>query len=397
MFSSIGSRFWRSGLVRVCLRAAAISILLSGPAAAADTACPSGQMVAGGRCVGIEKAGARIDAIIRQAMKKLKLRAVLAGVAVDGKPVLLKAWGDSMTGVPATPDMHFRNGAVAIAYLGTVLLQLRDKGVVSLDDTLAKWFPQYPKADQVTLRMLINGTSGYADYVTDKSFVRRFYANPFRHWTPDELLNIGLGRGMICDPGTCWSYAHTNFVILGKVLERVTGKPLADLIREGVLDPLSLGNTRSEQTARIEEPVLHAFDAERGKYEESTYWNPSWTLPDGAVETSNISDILASALAIGEGTLVSPESHKLQLAPLTAKFKPWSEKTYYGLGVFLVNGWVVQNPSFAGYAATMAYLPARKLAIALSVTVDDGASPEGNLSTDVLKNIAAYLAPEAPM
>ncbi|MCJ7597593.1 MAG: beta-lactamase family protein, partial [Methyloceanibacter sp.] len=225
----------------------------------------------------------------------------------------------------------------------------------------------------------------------------QFYADPFRHWTPDELISIGLGRQMICDPGTCWSYAHTNFVILGKVLEKAAGRPLQDLIREGILKPLSLNDTRSEMTAIIQEPVLHAFDAERGKYEESTYWNPSWTLAEGAIMTSNIADILTSAAAIGEGTLLSPESHAAQLAPETAKFKQWSETTYYGLGVFVADGWIIQNPSFAGYAATMAYLPARKLAIAVSVTLGEKASQDGNLSTDVLKEIAAYLAPEAPL
>lgn len=142
--------------------------------------------------------------------------------------------------------------------------------------------------------------------------------------------------------------------------------------------------------------MLHAFDAERGRYEESTYWDPSWTLAEGAVMTSNISDILKSAAAIGAGTLLSPESHARQLAPLTAKFKPWSDTSYYGFGVFPVNGWIVQNPSFAGYAATMAYLPSRKLALAVSVTLKEKASLDGNLSTDVLKDIAAYLAPEAP-
>lgn len=379
---------------RACLCAGAILIWET---AAAKTPCPADRIAAGEDCVTIEQAEAKIDAIVREAMSRLKLKAVLAGAAIDGEQVLLKAWGDSMTGVAATPDMHFRNGAVAIAYLGTVLLQLHDKGVVSVDDTLAKWLPSYPNAGRITLQMLINGTSGYADYVTDDKFIKRFYADPFKHWTPDELIGIGLKRGTICDPGTCWSYAHTNFVILGKVLEKATGRKLAELIREGVLDPLSLEDTRSEQTAAIEEPVLHAFDAERGKYEESTFWNPSWTLAEGAVQTSNIPDLLASAAAIGEGTLVSPGSHKLQLAPLTAKFKPWNDKTYYGFGVFLINGWVVQNPSFAGYAATMAYLPASKLAIAVSVTMDDGASAEGNLSTDVLKEIAAYLAPEAPL
>ena len=359
--------------------------------------CPTGQIAAGDQCVTVEEANAKIDGIVSAAMTKLGLKAVLTGVAVDNEPFSIKAWGESMTGVPATPDMHFRNGAVAIAYIGTVLLQLHDKRVLSVDDKLAAWFPEYPKASQVTLAMLINGTSGYADYVTDDEFLKQLYADPFRHWMPDELIAIGLGRPMICDPGTCWSYAHTNFVILGKVLEKAAGRSLAELILAVVLEPLSLKDTRSEETAIIQEPVLHSFTAERGTYEESTFWNPSWTLAEGSIQTSNIADILRSARAIGEGTLLSPDSHKLQLAPLTATFKPWSDTKYYGFGVFIVDGWIIQNPSFAGYAATMAYLPSRKLAITVSVTVDDKAPLEGNLSTKILKEIATDLAPDSPM
>jgi D-alanyl-D-alanine carboxypeptidase len=396
--SSITGSVWRLlGRALPTVLGCAVASALTAEAAPAAPACPSGQVAAAGRCAAVGEAAARIDAIVREAMKKHDLKAVLAGVAIDGQPLTVMAWGESMTGVPATPDMHFRNGAVAIAYIGTVLLQLRDKGVLDLDDRLSQWFPEYPKADQITLTMLINGTSGYADYETDEAFIQDFYADPFRQWRPDELIAIGLNRPMICDPGTCWSYAHTNFVILGKVLEQVTGRPLEALIREGILDPLSLADTRSEATAVIQEPVLHAFDGERGRYEESTYWNPSWTLARGAIMTSNIADILKSAAAIGTGALVSPESHALQLAPLTAKFKPWSKTSYYGFGVVVLNGWIVQNPSFAGYAATMAYLPSHKLAIAVSVTVREKASTDGNLSTDVLKEIAAYLAPEAPL
>jgi CubicO group peptidase (beta-lactamase class C family) len=280
--------------------------------------------------------------------------------------------------------------------MGTVLLQLHDKGVLSLEDKLSKWFPDYPKADQITLKMLINGTSGYADYVAEDAIVPLLYADPFRAWQPDELIALALKKPMPCDPGTCWSYAHTNFVILGKVLEKASGRPLQDLIREGILKPLSLKDTRSEMTAIIQEPVLHAFDGERGRYEDSTYWDPSWTLAEGAIMTSNIADILKSAAAIGEGTLVSPQSHTAQIAPETAKFKPWNATAYYGLGVFVADGWIIQNPSFAGYAATMVYLPAKKLAIAVSVTLKEKASTSGNLSTDLVKEIAAYLAPEAP-
>jgi len=368
---------------------------MAGAAALDPPQCQAGEILIEGACAATAEMKQRIDRIVRDAMVKHDLKAVLAGVAIGGQPVMNEAWGESMTGVPATPDMHFRNGAIAIAYLGTVLLQLQDKGLLSVDDKLAKWFPEYPKADQVSLLMLINGTSGYADYVNID--ILPLYQNVFRQWQPDELIAIGLGQPMKCDPGTCWSYAHTNFVILGKVLEKATGRPLEELIKEGILDPLDLEDTRSEATAAIQEPVLHSYDGERGIYEESTYWNPSWTLARGAVMTSNIADILASAAAIGTGALVSSESHVLQLAPLTAKFKAWSETKYYGLGVFLVDGWIVQNPSFAGYAATMAYLPSRRLAIAVSATLREKASLEGNFSTDVLKEIAEYLAPGAPL
>jgi hypothetical protein len=90
-------------------------------------ACLDGQAAAAGTCVAVEEAKAKIDAIVREAMVKRDLKAVLAGVAVGDQPLLIEAWGESMTGVPATPDMHFRNGSVAIAYIGTLLLQLQDK------------------------------------------------------------------------------------------------------------------------------------------------------------------------------------------------------------------------------------------------------------------------------
>ncbi len=360
-------------------------------------ACPAELVEVAGTCTPAKEVIAKIDEIVRASMAKQDLKAVLAGVAIDGKPLLIRAWGDSMTGVPATPDMHFRNGAVAIAYMGTVLLQLCDERVLSLDDKLSRWFPQYPKADRVSLKMLINATSGYADYVNAKILVPPLYANPFRAWTPDELIAMGLGQPMKCEPGACWSYAHTNFVILGKVLEKATHRKLEDLIRERILDRLGLKDTRSENTAIIQEPVLHAFDGERGRYEESTYWNPSWTLAHGAIMTSSIGDVLKSATAIGTGALLPPQSHALQLAPLTAKFERWNDKSYYGLGVVVANGWVIQTPSFAGYAAFMGYLPSRKLAIAVSNTLGEKGSLEGNRSTDLAAEIAKYLAPDTPV
>ena len=97
-------------------------IALAGAAGAQPApACAAGEIAVVAGCVTLDAAKQGIDKIVREAMAAKKIKATLAGISVgDGAPVLM-AWGFSMTGVPATPDMHFRNGSVAIAYIGTVL------------------------------------------------------------------------------------------------------------------------------------------------------------------------------------------------------------------------------------------------------------------------------------
>ena len=141
----------------------------------------------------------------------------------------------------------------------------------------------------------------------------------------------------------------------------------------------------------------------------STYWNPSWTTAHGDVQTSNIYDLVTTAIAVGTGTLLSPESYEAMTGPALVGFgKPTpecptcrtlDEKFHYGLGVFLYGPWIAQSPLFGGYAATEGYLPAKKIAIAVAVTFSEAGFTEdgdyrGNASTDVFKEIAEYLAPE---
>ena len=110
-----------------------------------------------------DEPSAEVLAAAERAMEEHDLKAVLVRVTQDGEEVATVALGESMTGVPATKDMHFRSGAVAISYLGTVLLQLVDEDVIELDDTIDAWLPELPAADRITLRMLANSTSGYVD------------------------------------------------------------------------------------------------------------------------------------------------------------------------------------------------------------------------------------------
>jgi CubicO group peptidase (beta-lactamase class C family) len=370
-----------------------------------------------------EAQAAAIVAIVRDAMVRMDLKATIVRVLIDGQEVVTEAFGESMAGVPATTDMHFRNGAVAISYMSTLLLQLVDRGIVRLDDPLSNWLPDLPDANAVTLRMLANMTAGYPDYVPIPSFSADLYANPFRQWTPQDLIAVSLSTPRLFAPGTNWAYSHSDYVILGLAMERITGQPLATLIRDNILAPQGLNNTESSATPAIRAPVLHAFTSERREvlgipagtrfYEESTYWNPSWTLAAGAIQTTNIYDMAASAALIGEGTLLSRESHQAQIAPTLRGFgeelagcatcHKLNEQYTYGLGIVLKDPWLLQNPLFYGTSGVMAYLPAKRIAIAIANTYGEQSFDEqgnykySNASQPIFTAIARYLAPEYPV
>src|SRR5215211_337045 len=199
--------------------------------------------------------------IVRDTMAQAHLKAVIVRVTIDGKEVVTQALGESMTGVTATTAMHFRNGAVAISYMSTLLLRLVDQQAVTLDDPLATWLPDLPDADKVTLRMLANMTAGYPDYVQNPKLSQELYADPFRQWTPQEQIALSLSTPRLFAPGTNWDYSHTDYVILGQALEQITGQPLDVALQEQVLAPMGLSNTVAWSTPQISEPVLHAFSS----------------------------------------------------------------------------------------------------------------------------------------
>ena len=266
-----------------------------------------------------------IATIVQNAIKTEHLRAVIVKVTQDDKVITSQAFGESMSGVPATTAMHFRNGAVAFAYLGTLLMEFVDEHKVTLDDTIDRWMPTLPEANKVTLKMLANQTSGFPDFETDPAWLAAWSADPFHIWTFGERVKYAFARPVQFAPGTNWSYAHTNFMILGEILSKIGKKPLDTLLREKVLGPMGLKNTTASQTSEIPSPVLHAFDSERrgtlkipsdiGFYEESSFWNSQWGTPIGANETTNIDDMVTTAVKVGTGALLSKSSYEAMTAP----------------------------------------------------------------------------------
>ncbi|WP_448809774.1 serine hydrolase domain-containing protein [Agromyces bauzanensis] len=346
------------------------------------------------------------------------LGSLVAEIRVDGEVVASTALGEAMAGEPVTLDGTFRNGAVAITYVSTVMLRLAEEGVIDLDEPIARWLPDFPDADAITPRMLADMTAGVNDHVANAEFIDAVVADPFRSWTNAELLELSRSTPRLFEPGENWDYSHSGYVLLAEVMEAASGSSLEKLIDEYVLGPLDLEHTVPDQTAAMPEPAIHAFTAERGVWEDSTFWNPSWTLPEGAVQTSTIDDMAAGFDAIvGRGELLADDSYAALIDPALVGFgaplegcrscHELTEDWSYGLGAVLAGDWVLQTPLFGGYASTVATLPAERaddgravtIAVAVTYTRDsfedwDGALP--NWANELARELGAELVPGDP-
>lgn len=392
-----------AGRIGSCLAALAPLVVVAAltfaptPAAAGPASCPGKQLETSLGCASPSEAESALADIVDGAVEANDLRAALVRVEVGETRVANLARGESIAGEPATMRMHFRIGSMAIPHLITLLLQLQDDGMLSLDDPLSKWLPDAPNADRVTLRMLANSTSGYPDWAQrNANWGELLTTNPFREWTQPELLKIAFDQPLGCDPGTCFQYAHTNFMLLQKVIKKETGRPVARLLRQRVLRPLGLRQTAISAEPGIPEPVLHAYWGGRDVYEDTTYWSPSWTIGHDTIMTGTVGDITDAARAIGTGELISTSAGRERFANLTTGLSPLfpDESFYYGLGILVMNGWQFQNPNLTGFTGIQGYLPGRDISVGLTVTDGPSAARTGiNYSQRLFNDITAYLSP----
>ncbi|MEP6632198.1 MAG: serine hydrolase domain-containing protein [Lapillicoccus sp.] len=358
--------------------------------------------------------------VVNQKMAEWNVRAAIVKVTKGEETLTEQAFGTSMDGVPATTEMRFRNGAVAFTYVSTLLLKYVDNGTVKLDDPIVQWEPTLPLADKVTLRMLTNQTAGYPDYETDPTWLAAFNENPFHAFTYEERLKYAFGRPQQFAPGTNWSYSHTSFMVLGHILTKIGNKPLDQLLKREVLDPMRLTDTVGSTTSTMPDPALHTYSSERrvafvipGKpfYEDATYWNTQWGTPEGANETTTIDDLARTAVAFGTGSLLSRSSY----AEMTdSKLIGFGRKEAnclpncftqvdvynYGLGVIRSGPWIMQNPLLSGLGVTTAYLPSEKISISVAATLNPGGfDDQGNYlnrADYLFRSIGAVVAPNSP-
>jgi D-alanyl-D-alanine carboxypeptidase len=213
---------------------------------------------------------------------------------------------------PMKEDDILEIGSITKIFTMVVLMQLQEEGVLSLDDPLSQWLPDWaekiPYGDQMTLRHLANHTSGIWDYgdlildagVDDENLRRK-------HFTPEELVQYALDNGQPdFKPGEegQWHYSNTGYVLLGMVIEKASGQSLGDLIQERILDPLHLTTASFIEDIPTENQLTsHGYAVTSdGKIVDTTDWNASQAWAAGAL-AMNAADLLTFARAFAAGEL----------------------------------------------------------------------------------------------
>lgn len=195
----------------------------------------------------------QLDAAAQSSFKEAAAPGAIAGVRTP-EGTWIKAYGlaDPTTNAPMTTDMHTRIGSVTKTFTGTLIMQLAEQDKLSLDETIDKYVPGIPNGNRVTLRTLADMTTGVASYTQSTKFTDPYFSKPETIFKPDQLIGIGVSESPIFAPGEKFNYSNTNTMLLGKVVEKVTGEPVADAFEKQIFGPLELADTKNDTSVVVQ-------------------------------------------------------------------------------------------------------------------------------------------------
>jgi D-alanyl-D-alanine carboxypeptidase len=324
---------------------------------------------------------ADLDAALKKSFRESDAPGVVAAVQTP-QYTWVGALGvaDRASGKPMTPEVHHRIGSVTKTFTATLLLKAADEGLLSLEDTIDSYVKGVPNGDKITLRQMSDMTSGIASYTEDEQWVKEWSSDPTRVWQPEDLARFGIEESPLFDPGTGWFYSNTNYVLLGLVLEQVTGKPIGQLYQKEIIEPLGLEETSFPNgDSAIPEPYDHGYTLQGkssgSKPIDSTHWSPSEAWTAGEM-ISTVGDLLVYGRALGTGKgLLSPQTQKERLDSFVSDVPPLNQPPLkgdlaYGIGLGKDHGWIGHNGEIPGYNTYLFYNPDLEAVVVVEVNSD---------------------------
>jgi D-alanyl-D-alanine carboxypeptidase len=227
-----------------------------------------------------ERLEATLDDVLRQRRRALDIPGMTAAILFpDGS-----TWSSSAGVAQVDPELEltvntpFVAGSITKTFVAATMLQLVEEGALALDDPLSDWLPDYPRADDITLRMLLSHTSGVFNLFESRDYTRLVIREgDGKSWTPQEVLDELVDQPY-CAPGECYHYSNTGFVLLGMVIEAETGKSVAQVFSERFFAPLGLEGTYFQSDSAPPDGAARGYvptaDGNRA-IDDGTTWRPT--------------------------------------------------------------------------------------------------------------------------
>ena len=312
--------------------------------------------------------------------------ATVGVVLADGRSFSVSSGLADIEGkIKLKPSDRMPSGSIGKTYVAAVMLQLVEEGRASLDDKIERWFgreawfKRLPNSSDITLRMLMSHTSGIREHVLNKEFIARLRENPDKVWTPEELVSYVLDSAPLFPAGQGWSYADTNYILVGMIIERVTKNTFYSELSRRVLRRLDFDDTLPSNTRTIP-GVITGYSRANSPFgfegrvivEGRFIINPQMEWTGGGLVSTAL-ELAEWAKALYEGEVVKKASLEEMLKGVEAKTGPGDK---YGHGVQIrQSDWGVSYGHggwFPGYLSEMEYFADHKVAIAIQFNTDAG-------------------------
>lgn len=300
------------------------------------------------------------------------------------------------THIDMTTNLIGKIGSVSKTFEATVVLQLteaRNGSILNLNQTLGQWMPairalpdvpdnwQVPANwEALTLRQLLNHTTGIIEYNYDPDFRDNYYLPAVPHvWAPYQLVDISAKYPLYFPPGTAWLYSNTGYILLGMIVEAATGVSIESQVQQRVIGPLWLYNTTFPVSPQFPEPHAQGYHDQNNNgflesFENVTALDPSYSWAAGAI-VMDIHDFLNYSIFLARGDLLEPQTQVQR----TTWFPPASPPlTGYGLGLSNEQGYIGHIGDILGYQAIITYRDGNAIAVMVNGEPPDQVS--GNLT-----------------
>jgi D-alanyl-D-alanine carboxypeptidase len=338
----------------------------------------------------VEALTARLDSTFRAIHDAGDFPGATAAIVLpDGTALALAVgYSDSTRRVPMRTDDRMLQGSVGKTYYAAVAMQLVAQGRLDLDAAVSDylgdrpWFDRVPNASDITVRNLMNHTSGVMRYEFKQEFLVDLKADPDKHWEPEELLAYILDEQPQFAAGQGWEYSDTNYILLGLIIESITGGSLYDEVKRRLLEPLGLHNTVPSE-GRIIAGLVQGYAGAGNPFlgrdevllpDGRFVINPQFEWAGGGY-ASTTEDLARWTKAVYEGRAFEPELLGEVLAGVPARLGTGSS---YGLGVIIhetpLGTTYGHSGFFPGYLTEMTYYPDEKIAVAVQVNTSVPAS-----------------------